>query len=155
MRWICTDHEFIERVAAPWAVERIGNIPPFKDCTGLALLDNMVLIAVVIYTDYNGKNCCIHVASDGSKRWMTKTFLRAAFVYPFVELNCTRITGLVAASNGQAISFDRHLGFKVEGRLRQAHVDGSDVIVFGMLRHECRFLKDSYGLGQGQRALSA
>lgn len=97
------------------------------------------IIAGVVYNLYTGTGICMHVAAEG-KGWMTKDFLRACFHYPFVQLGCRRVTGLVRVDNFQAQKFDEHLGFKREGIIRQGDDDGCDLIIYGMLRRECRWI---------------
>lgn len=115
--------------------------------------DELRLCAVAVYTDYDEVGVQMHIASDGSRKWMTRAFLRECFAYPFDHCHCRRVTGLVASSNVDALAFDLHLGFKIEGRCREAAPDGSDYVILGMLREECRFLKEHHG--QEQRALCA
>ena len=55
-------------------------------------------------------------------------------------VGCRRVTGLVHDNNHDARRFDEHLGFKQEGVLRKAAPDGDDMIVYGMLREECRWI---------------
>jgi hypothetical protein len=156
MRWFTADRNVIEQVVAPWMRDRIGCPPFMQPFSGFGLFDDLLLRAGVLFTDYNGStNVSMHVASDGSRRWMTRNFLSAVFLYPFEQLKVLRITGIVQAANTRALRFDRKLGFKIEGRLRRGAPDGSDVIVLGMLRSECRFLGDLHGHGQRQRAVSA
>lgn len=81
----------------------------------------------------------MHIAAIAGSRWLTKSFLKAAFAYPFNQLKVNRVTGYVPAKNMAARRLDLHLGFKVEGVMRKALAD-DDVIVMGMLREECRFL---------------
>jgi len=83
----------------------------------------------------------MHVAAIPGKRWMTKEFLWRSFAYPFIQLKCNRITGLVREDNLDAQRFDEHLGFKREGLLRGACLDGSNMILYGLLKDECRFLR--------------
>lgn len=97
--------------------------------------------AVVVYDNTRDCDCSMNVASDGSSRFLTREFLRAAFAVPFVQWRMRRVTALVKWSNAAALRFDRHLGFQVEGVLRE-FFDGEDAIVLGMLRTECRFIKE-------------
>lgn len=153
MKWISADQDIAQRVGLPWAWQRVGcEIPP-KEAKAIMLFDDNHLCAVTMYTDYTGGNVSMHIASDGSKRWMTRAFLRASFAYPFEQLGVRRVTGLVAVSNPTALRFDLHLGFKHEGRMRAAAQDGSDLLVLGMLRHECRHLRQEHG--KAVSALSA
>lgn len=102
------------------------------------------LCAGVVFTQKAGANILMHVASDGSRHWMTPAYLAACFRYAFVQEKCNRITGLVRADNVDAQRFDEHLGFKREGQLRAACTDGTDLIVYGMLKSECRFIEGKY-----------
>jgi RimJ/RimL family protein N-acetyltransferase len=86
----------------------------------------------------------MHVASDGSRHWMTPAYMAACFRYPFLQLGVNRVSGLVRADNKDAQRFDEALGFKLEGVLRQGAADGSDLFLYGMLRSECRYLDGRY-----------
>lgn len=128
-----------------FVAERVGE-DCFHDYGAIGLEENGRLIAGVVYTLYTGEhgNIMMHVASDGSRRWMTPAYLSACFRFPFVQMKCRRVTGLVRADNAAAQRFDEHLGFKREGVMRQACNDGMDLIVYGMLKEECRFLGGSH-----------
>ena len=93
----------------------------------------------VVFENWNGPNIYMHVAiNEGCV--VTRSDLRIAFAYPFVQLKCNRITGLVRVDNRRAQRFDEHLGFRVEGRLRHAHADGTDMFVYGMVKEDCRWV---------------
>jgi RimJ/RimL family protein N-acetyltransferase len=104
------------------------------------------LVAGVVYDGYTRINIDMHVAAEGV-RWLTREFLGEAFRYPFVQLSVRRVTGKVPATNAAARRFDEHLGFTYEGTIRQALPGGEDLIVYGMLKSECRWLE----VGNGQR----
>lgn len=124
-----------------WASERIKGNDRFPlDAPNFGLIKDGKLVAAVVYTVPMGNGICISVASDGSRAWLNKQFLRAAFAYPFKQLKCTRLTGLVRTDNLDAQRFDEHLGFKKEGILRKGDDDGCDLIIYGMLKEECRWL---------------
>ena len=109
------------------------------------------LLAVVIYNHMSESDISMHVVAIPRARWCVPEFLEAVFRYPFVQLNLRRVTGFVPADNEPALKLDLHLGFRYEGRMRQAGPDGQDVIVLGMLRKECRF----YGQQEVQSAAAA
>lgn len=108
---------------------------------GIGLEEDGELIAGVVFNMYTGPSICMHVAAVPGSRWMNREFLCVAFAYPFVQLDCNRVTGLVRVDNEQALKFDQHLGFQIEGRLRRAASDGTDMYVLGMLKDECRHLR--------------
>jgi RimJ/RimL family protein N-acetyltransferase len=97
------------------------------------------LVASVVYNYYTGFNIAMHIAAIPGCRWLTKEYLKVAFRYPFEQLNVQRVTGYVPSTNLTARRFDEHLGFVEEGRMRQALPD-DDLIVYGMLKTECRWL---------------
>lgn len=99
------------------------------------------IIASVVFDMYTGPSICMHVAAVPGRRWMTREYLWRCFAYPFLQLKCNRITGLVREDNLEAQKFDEHLGFKREGLIRRGATDGANIILYGMLRDECRFLE--------------
>jgi RimJ/RimL family protein N-acetyltransferase len=100
------------------------------------------IIGGVVYNLASKTNICMHVASTETA-WMTKQFLFFAFAYPFLQLNKRRVTGLVPAKNINAQKFDEKLGFKFEGIMRHGDTD-DDLIIYGMLKEECRFIGADY-----------
>lgn len=127
-----------------WVADRTDEKDGYQLYTAIGLEQDDQLVAGVVFNLKAGSNIMMHVASDGSRHWMTPAYLAACFRYPFIQEGCNRITGLVRADNLDAQRFDEHLGFKSEGRLRAACTDGTDLIVYGMLKSECRFIEGKY-----------
>jgi RimJ/RimL family protein N-acetyltransferase len=123
-----------------WVAKRVDE-DNFGRAVGIGLEEDGELIAGVVYNMYTGPSISMHVAAVPGKRWMTREYLYRCFAYPFIQLDCNRITGLVRVDNLEAQKFDEHLGFKREGLLRRACTDGTDMILYGMLKQECRFLR--------------
>lgn len=110
------------------------------DMQAIGLERDGSLIGGVIYDSYSINNIFLHVAGTEGVNWVTKTYVKAVFGYPFKQLNCKRISGWVEASNDKARRFDEHLGFKQEAVLEGAARDGGDVIIYRMWKDECRFI---------------
>lgn len=127
-----------ERVCQ-WVNERLNE--QFKDAVGIGLEENGELIAGVVFDTYTHAGINMHIAAIPGKLWMTREYLYRCFAYPFVQLNCRRITGLVREDNEVSKKFVKHLGFEYEGLLREAYMDGTNVVVYGMLKNECRWIK--------------
>ena len=117
----------------------IGDSP----AQGIGWVENDELIAGVAYTDFNGPNVCMHVVANPGKRWLRREYLFACFDYPFNQLNCRRVTGLVGEGNMQARKFDEHLGFTRETTLRGAHPTG-DLIVYVMWKDRCKWISEEF-----------
>lgn len=126
-----------------WAAERIG-IERFRDdARVIGMQSGEQIRVVVVYDTFSAADCNMHVASDGSARWLTRGFLFRAFHYPFIECGLRRVTALVPASNTRALTFDRKLGFRDEGYFRHAMPD-DDIVALGMVRSECRYIPKEF-----------
>lgn len=122
-----------------WVGERIDE-DDFGPCTSIGLEKDGELVAGVVFNWYTGPSICMHVAGTG-RDWLTRDFLYRCFAYPFIQLECNRVTGLVRIDNFAAQKFDEHLGFVREGVIRKGATDGTDFILYGMLKEECRWLE--------------
>lgn len=125
-----------------WASRVIG-FTPRPDAQAIGWQEGENLRAVVIWDGFSPCDCNIHIASDGSRTWMRRAFLKTAFMHPFVQWNMRRVTGLVPSKNTIALQFDLHLGFQVEGTVRHALPD-DDIILLGLLREDCRWIPEKY-----------
>lgn len=137
----------------PW-VATFFPISPSPAAQTIAMVEDGIPLGVVLYDDFNGANINMHVAGI-TGRWLSKTFLWMAFDYPFNQLGCRRVTGLVPSSNADARRFDEHLGFRLEATLKDAHPDG-DLLVYAMHREDCRWLnlKVPGVIGNGRQSKS-
>lgn len=129
-----------------WAIGQLGYHPDAfgLHAIGLGIERDGRLCAGVVYCMNNGRNLHAHIASDGSRRWMTRDFRREMFAVPFAEIGVARITATTPSGNNQAIAFLLGLGFELEARLSGAAADGSDLLVFAMFRERCPWLGAAY-----------
>jgi RimJ/RimL family protein N-acetyltransferase len=124
-----------------WVAERVDEDRFQETDVAIGVEENGELIVGVVYNMYTGPSISMHVAAVEGKRWLTRDSLYRFFAYPFIQLGCNRVTGLVREDNLQAQKFDEHLGFVREGLIRGACEDGQNMILYGMLRKECRWLE--------------
>jgi len=130
---------FNEDVIGPWVCARTGG--KFDGMgTAIGLEEDGRIIAGVLYDGFNGRSICMHVASDGSRGWMTREYLRVCFDYPFRQLGVCKILGLVDSKNLAARQFDEALGFKLECEIPDAGPVGS-LCIYSMTPSDCRFLQ--------------
>jgi len=129
----------------PWAQARVG-VNFRSDAKAIGVEREGELRAVVVYDGFSDTDCYMHIASDGSRGWMTKSLLLAAFAYPFIQCGFRRVTGLVPASNREALEFDEHIGFVREGYHPEAGPNGDDLVSLGLLRRNCRFIPKEHRL---------
>jgi RimJ/RimL family protein N-acetyltransferase len=123
-----------ERIASEAGI----SFNPVTDIT-IARSENGELLGGVIFKDYTGRSITIHVAAF-NPRWINPDMLWITFHYPFEQLGVQKIFGQVCVKNSRALEFDRKLGFKEEAIIRDVYPDG-DMILLGMYRDDCRFLK--------------
>lgn len=93
------------------------------------------LVCLVMFDNYNGANIEAHIVASRITRKMT----RAAFRYVFEVCGCRRVTSLNDSSNFTMKPYLERLGFKYEGTIRHGLPD-SDLIVYGMIREECKWV---------------
>lgn len=98
------------------------------------------MVAGVVYCNSNGHNLHAHIASDGSRRWLTRKFLRAMFAYPFIVLRSPRITATTADDNKAARQWLEKAGFEIEGVMLKAADGGRDLLIYRMFKDECPWL---------------
>jgi len=93
---------------------------------------NGEITAGAIFYNWNKVNINMHIAIAGP---ISPTFIAAIMDYPFNQLGCRRITGMVAENNAKSRRFSEHLGATVEGVLQDAIEDGN-LLVYGLLRKD-------------------
>lgn len=98
------------------------------------------LTAGVIYHNHMGNDigASIGVAKG---HVLSRRFVFAMYRLPFCVLEVNRITVRVRESNRPSIELAEDFGFALEGTIRQGYPDGEDMLLYGMLKQECRWLK--------------
>lgn len=125
-----------------WACKRIGIQSFREDAHAIGLRRDGKLVAVCVYDTFSSFDCSMHVASDGSGKWLTRAFLRAAFMHPFCQWGYLRVTSPIAESNTKALRFNQHLGFEREGYHPHGAADGA-LLTLGLTRDRCRWIPES------------
>jgi len=129
-----------EETLLPWTCERIEGMVFDADARAIGVAREGEIAACVVFDQFTTSGCQMAVASDLSRRWLSREFIVRVFTYPFLQLGLRRVGCLVSVDNRPSLKLARGLGFKQEGIIRQAGAQAQDMIAFGMLRKECRFL---------------
>ena len=135
-----------------WAESKIADCKFRDDAKAIGLCSESGYLAVVVFDAFTTTGCWVSVAAEGA-RWMTREYILHVFAYPFIQLLYPRLNSFVSVNNEAAIRFNEHFGFKREGLMREAGADGEDLIVYGMLRRECRWLPERFSGKVGKPAL--
>lgn len=129
--------------AKEWAIPRLGRHHGNWDgASALILEKDNDIAACVLYNHFYPKHSVEISVAAGEGRWLTRPFLSAVFRAPFIEWDMRRVGASISADNVKSIKFCEHLGFKREGRIREGSGAGRDLLLYGMLKSECRYLGD-------------
>jgi|APSaa5957512493_1039668.scaffolds.fasta_scaffold25588_2 RimJ/RimL family protein N-acetyltransferase len=120
-----------------WITKRVG-VTALSDCTNFGFYEEGELVGGVAFYEYRIQDIVFSgVMEKGS---FNKTMLRTLFNYPFIQLDCHRITAYTETDNRQANLFLKRLGFKKEGTMREISERLKDIHIYGMLKKECTWL---------------
>lgn len=126
-----------DAVVGPWVCARTGG--EYSGGVTIGMERDGVLVAGVLFDNFNGKSMAMHVAAEGPG-WLNREYLRTAFTYAFVQMRVGKLLGLVDETNAAARRFDEHLGFRLEARIADAAPKG-DLLIYSMTPAQCRFLE--------------
>ncbi len=130
----------IGKEVVEWIAKRTGEFNGFGTDIGIGWAKDGKLVAGVAYANWNGVNVETHIASDGSKKWLTKKYLYTILDYPYNQLGVKRITSCVGEGNADSRRFVEHLGFSLEARLEKAHPTG-DLLIYRMFAKDCKYVE--------------
>lgn len=126
-----------------WVAAQTNEYGNFGTETGIGWAKHGKIVAGVAYANWNGVNVECHIASDGSRRWLTRQYLWTIFHYPFCQLGAERITVCIGEGNRQSRKFVLHLGFELETTLQAAHPSGN-LLIYRMWKKDCRWISQEY-----------
>lgn len=132
-------------MVSDWVRQQIGLKWSWPGAFTISIWQDCEILGAVVYESFDEISVSCHIAGVHGAKWMTKLYLKTIFAYPFEQLKVRRINVCVAESNRPSAKLVQHMGFKFEGRVRQGAPDGGDLIIYGMLREECRFLEMKHG----------
>jgi RimJ/RimL family protein N-acetyltransferase len=118
-----------------------SGVHPAADQRMIGWLVNDQLEIVVGFSGFMGKVCQIHIAMRPEFHFSPKRMLEETFRYAFNDCERELLIGIVNSENEKAMKYDEHLGFKELYRIPQMHDNGGDIVVLGMKKSECRYLK--------------
>ena len=122
---------------AEWVFQRVGGVSN-AHAQGIGWQKDGEIVAGVAYEGFSGSNIFVHQCVEGR---VSRNFWWAVTDYPFNQLGCKRITGLVDSINSKALALNKHIGFQVEATLEKAGKNDSDLVVMVLWKEDCRFLR--------------
>ena len=127
-----------------WAAEQIDG-KYRDDARAIGVEEAGSLIAVGVFDTWffvkgQPTDCHFSLVTRPGARWQSRSFFQALAAFPFITAGCIRATSHIPENNAEAIAGAMHLGMQFEGRLRGAARDDGDILVFGLLRRDCRWV---------------
>lgn len=125
-----------------YLASKIGTSP--RDLVGqmpfeiAAVVRDAKPIGAVLWLNYRTHS--IEMSWAGEPGWMTRSNLRGIFAYPFVQLKCWTVIGLVNRSNAHMRSFGERLGFVERCVIPAGPTKHGDIVLYTMTRDACPWL---------------
>lgn len=123
-----------------WVAEQLGRGYFAARCQAIGLRKDGVIVAGVIYENYNGRSIMAHIAF---KERVTPTFIAAIFDYPYNICKVDMVIAVIEDTNTKSIHVCENMGFSEEARIRDSH-PGGDQIIYALKRQDCRFIRGRY-----------
>lgn len=125
---------------ATWIEDKLGGdvvSVPFR-AVGIVGDKGKLIGGAYFYNHREGQDIYAAVAlEDGA--FMTPDVVSKILAFPFGQLKLPRVSVDIDESNTHAIQQAERLGFELEGIKRRAGANGGDVLMFGLLRDNCKF----------------
>jgi RimJ/RimL family protein N-acetyltransferase len=134
-RFILVDDRMLDWIAARIPGVNVASWRGLAKAVGIVLKGEIVAGMALGAWQRETGNIEISFAAD-TARWATRDTIKRLMAWPFVQLDCHRVTCRCAGSNERAIRFCRGIGFKDEGVMRLGWSKDEDAILLGLLRDE-------------------
>jgi RimJ/RimL family protein N-acetyltransferase len=118
-----------------WIEQRVPEYKSGASTVCVAVERGGKLVAAVAWDGWRGASIEVTIAAD-DPRWISRQTVTSLLAYPFVQLKCQRVTSFVRKGNKRARRLNDGLGFKLEGRLRDAGHNLETVLVYGLTRRD-------------------
>lgn len=126
-----------------WAGQRLG-IADFGPTVTIGVARTGKIVAVALFNNYHVPNILITFVTS-TPRWASKHAIRGILRYPFVQLECKRVTAITEVTNQPARAFLCRLGFKQEGHHPDWFSSG-DGVSYGLLAKDAaRWIAEENG----------
>lgn len=119
-----------------WVNDKIGSEFTPENSRYIAYVSGDEVLAVAVFDHWTKYQVEVSIASDGTKRWASRTFIRAIYDYAFTIPSCSRINMIVEVKNKDAIRLHEALGHTLEGQLVDWFGTGNDAFLYRLTKTE-------------------
>lgn len=132
----------IEYLDQPYLRKWLLDMNNIEYTNGLVCLGNKdsngYIRGVVAYDHWTGKSCEMHVV--GNKYWLSRSFMWAAFDYPFNQAKCEVIFAKISTGKKSVVNLALKLGFNLVCTIPDVFPDGGENIL-SMYKSQCKWLE--------------
>jgi RimJ/RimL family protein N-acetyltransferase len=130
-----------DREICQWAGQQLGmRFQPVGLPTTIGIVRNGKIVGAALYSNYEHPNI-VGTFVTTSPNWASRQVIKEIFHYPFVQLGCKRVTGMIEENNATAREFFERLGFKQEARLEDWFTSGAGICYALFAKDAARWLK--------------
>jgi hypothetical protein len=126
--------------AGEWIARQLGtHFTPGWD-NSFSSHDGDRILGGFIATHFLGGSMTCHMASQ-DKRWCSKDLLWLLFHYGFEQLGVHKMLTTLPSNQYDVIAMDMRAGWGLEAVVRDAYAPGVHMMILGMTRDTCPWLK--------------
>lgn len=125
-----------------WVIGQISDKIGFDNPIGMGVMsDDGEILAGVVLDNYRieSNSICASIAITDAKAF-SKRIINALFDTAFIKIGVERITCMIEVDNHKSNSLTSRLGFTQEGVMRRASFNKKDLVVYGMLKEDCKWI---------------
>lgn len=147
---------YVSQLVGKYVSDKVGLPITNTPFVGFAIYNSQdEFVAGVVVSNFRGTDCEVSMAAE-TPNWARRGVMQTIFDYIFNTAGCVRCTCIVknARSTRRTRRFLLGIGFELEGNLKKAYDGTYGALLFGLLRENCRFLKE-LDVGQENRTEAA
>ena len=129
-------------IVVNWVARKISDKLGFDNPIGIGIMNwNHDIVVGVVLDNYRveSNSICVSLAITGKKAF-TRRFIKNVFRTIFNDIGVNRVSAMIEHDNVKSIRAIEALGFVREGVMREQSYNMKDLVVYGMLNRECRWL---------------
>lgn len=120
---------------------RMVQYSPTMDARGIKLVVDGKIRAMVAYDHWTPNAVQLHIYV-ADKKAFSRTFIREALRYPFMQAGRELLVGVTPSDNDEALEFNRRIGFVEKYRILNGWDYGVDMVVQELRKSDCKWLAE-------------
>lgn len=137
-----TDQEKMLRWSALRCNDGGADWPGDSEAMGVVETDSGRIVAVMVLNGFMQDMAMVHFASDGGRRWASRSILGGLFGYVFIFKGIGKLVTMTDSTNIPVQKLWLGLGFQIEGTIRKSRDGGNRTILATMFREECDWITE-------------